>query len=110
MTDARPIFVASVTNTVLLLAKGYTRLASVNVLNANAAIVYLQLFDAAAAADVTIGTTVPDKTIKIEASVAPIISFNIPPRFNKGLCYAITTTDTGAIAVGSACDVNFDIA
>jgi hypothetical protein len=59
---------------------------------------YLQLFDAAAAADVNLGTTAPTISFYIPANVADIKSL-MDGRvlyFSKGIVYAITTTATGS--------------
>lgn len=107
MEASRPIWAPSVAGTVLLAQKGVTKLCSVQIQNGTAAILYLQLFNAQSAADVTIGTTVPDKVIKVEASVAPFFNFTHPPRFDLGLCYA-TTTSAGN-STGAASAISFDL-
>lgn len=106
--SSRTLWAPSVAGTVLLASKGLTKLCSAQVQNGTAAILYLQLFDAAAAADVTIGTTVANKVLKVEASVAPFFAFTVPPEFKLGLCYATTTTAGGSTGAASA--IAFDLA
>jgi len=108
--QSRPIFDSSVVATVERAQAGATSLCGIQLQNANAAVAYLQLFNAAATADVTIGTTAPTKVIKCEASVEKAIDFPHPPLFASGLCYAITTTPTGSTALGAACTLNIDLA
>jgi len=108
MISSRTLWAPTVAGTVLLASKGVTRLCSLQVQNGTAAILYLQLFNAQNAADVTIGSTVPDKVIKVEASVAPFFTFPNPPDFPLGLCYATTTTASGAVGAASA--ISFDLA
>lgn len=107
MEPSRTIWAPTVAGTVLLASKGLTKLTSAQVQNGTAAILYLQLFNAVAAADVTIGTTAPDKVLKVEASVAPFFTFANPPEFKLGLCYATTTTATGSTGAASA--ISFDV-
>lgn len=105
---------ASVTATATLLAKGSVGLCAVEVENPNTVPVYLQLFSAVAAADVTLGSTTPNSTRLIPAGLGSgdngvrIIEFADPPRFDPGLVYAITTTRSGSTAAGAVCQVNFD--
>jgi len=108
MISSRTLWAPTVGSTVLLAGKGVTRLCDLEVQNGTAAILYVQLFNAASASDVTIGTTAPDKVIKVEASVAVHRSFPNPPDFPLGLCYASTTTATGSST--AACSINFDLA
>ena len=106
--NSRTLFAPTVTGTVLLASKGTTYLCDVEIQNGTAAILYLQLFNAQSATDVTIGTNVPNKVIKVEASVARQVTFPTPAEFPLGLCYATTTTATGSI--GAASVISFDLA
>ena len=63
--------------------------------NAAAAITYVQVFDAAAVGDVTIGTTTPRFTIGIGASLPIALSFSKPIKFATGIVVFATTTATG---------------
>lgn len=102
---------ASVTATVELLRTGNVVLMAVEVENPNTDPVYLQLFDAAAVTDVTIGTTTPTDTRMIPAGAGGGVNtsrlIEIPRRFGLGLCYAITTTRSGSTAPSTACPCNF---
>lgn len=105
---------ASVTGVTELLAKGCVELNSVEVENPNLTVVYLQLFDAVATGDVTLGTTAPTSTRLIPAGLGGgdngvrIIESARPPRFELGLVYAITTTRSGSTSPASVCQVQFD--
>lgn len=111
--DTIPTYDNSVTATVEKLVAGSQKLHTVEVENPNTTIVYLQLFDAAATTDVTLGSDTPTTTRLIPAGdgtnhAVRIIDFaDGPVRFNDGICYAITTTATGSTAASSACRVNF---
>jgi hypothetical protein len=103
---------ASVTGVVELLAVGYCNLESVEIENPNTTVVYLQLFDSATTAAVTLGTTVPNTTRLIPAgdgvaSGVRIIEFNAPLRFGSGIVYAITTTRSDNTSPASVCQINF---
>lgn len=69
--------------------------------------VYLQVFDKAAA-DVTVGTTVPDYTMKIPAgAVFGRDSQDIPFHFHsRGITIAVTTTRTNAVNPASSATVH----
>lgn len=107
MESSRTLWAPTVAGTVLLASKGDTRVCDVEIQNGTGAILYLQLFNAQSASDVTIGSTAPDKVIKVEASVARHVIFPHPPHFSLGLCYATTTTATGATGAASA--ISFDL-
>lgn len=108
MIASRTLWAPSVAGTVLLAQKGSTLLCDIEIQNGVAAITYVQLFNAQSASDVTIGTTVPDKVIKVEASVARHLTFPNPAEFPRGLCYASTTTAGGS--TGAATAISFDLA
>lgn len=69
--------------------------------NANATDIYVQFFDAAAA-NVTLGTTVPDFVLFVPAgdgtNDGAIIQnfYNSPVHFENAITYAVTTTATGS--------------
>lgn len=108
MTSSRTLWAATSDGTVRLASKGATQLCDLQLLNGVAAITYLQLFNAQSAADVTLGTTVPDKVLVVPASVGVFFTFPNPAEFPRGLCYATTTTSTGS--TGAACSISFDLA
>lgn len=75
---------------------GRTRLVSVHVNNLDAAVMYLQLFDAAAAS-VTVGTTTPDLVIPMAASgTHHVVWGDDGPVFWTACTYAVTTTPSGS--------------
>lgn len=105
-----PRYDASGTSTAELLNTGMTVVTSVEIENPNGAPVYLQLFDAAAIADVTVGTTTPDYTrmVPLGSAAAPTSRIiEVPIRFAKGCVYAVTTTRSGNGNPGTACPLNF---
>jgi hypothetical protein len=82
---------------------GSTNLKGVTVVNSSAATCFVQMFNALAA-NVTLGTTVPDYQIQVAANST--FSSNEPPEgliFPTGLVIASTTTDGGL--TGSAAGV-----
>ena len=101
---------AAATNTKILVRAGQIDLSDLNVANGNASIIYVQLFDSATTAAVTLGTTVADKVLKVEASVQPFFFFPRSVRFGQGLVYALTTTASGSTAPGAVSDLNMSIA
>lgn len=77
--------------------KQYGMVHSVLLTNLDAAVEYLQLFDAAAAADVTVGSTTPTAVISAAASL-PMNVTHLGLKFRKGIVVAATTTATGNTA------------
>jgi len=74
-------------------------LLGLSILNTQAAAIFVQLFDAATAGAVTLGTTVPLLEFNVAASVPANPPF--PPggvRFRTGCQIASTTTEGGAAA------------
>lgn len=93
---------AGVGSTAVLVNAAARRLHGVHVTNINTADSFIQIFDAAAAADVTVGTTAPKQSYLIPGSdgtnrtgfdkdlgMAPILLSN-------GLVIAVTTTHAGS--------------
>ncbi len=93
---------AALTNTPVLLRAGLTDLWGWNIINKNAAIEFVQLFNAATAGAVTLGTTVPNYVIQLTTGVdvATVLNLNQDMRisFPLGLVVACTTTETGSTA------------
>ncbi len=81
--------------------------------NPNTVPVYLQLFDAATAGAVMLGSTVPVDTRMIPQGAGGGINagrlIDIARRFGLGCVYAVTTTATGSTAAGTNCVINFTI-
>jgi hypothetical protein len=70
--------------------------------NNHSAAVYVQFFNKAAEADVTLGTTTPDWTLMLPASGAVVLdSFEPLKHFNLGLVVACTAGRTNAVAPGA---------
>lgn len=72
-----------------------------SIANAAAAVTYIQLFDVAALASVTLGTTAPDGWIALAASVVGNAQLTKPIAFTNGLVAFSTTTATGSTAATS---------
>lgn len=90
----------AVTATATLMSGKPTRIYWLTLHNLSNAIGYLQLFDAAAATDVTLGTTAPTLTIGQHQNNSGYpgyrdLIFNNPLNFKYGVVYAFTTTATG---------------
>lgn len=66
---------------------------------------WIQLFDAASAGSVTVGTTPPVLSIHIAASADRDEQLPTPLAFNNGLVIAATTTATGSTANTNGVDV-----
>lgn len=73
-------------------------LAVAHVINTTAAIAHVQFFDVAAAASVTLGTTVPAYVLAVPASTSATQAFDELPQFDNGIAVASTTTATGSTA------------
>ena len=95
---SRVITTDNVSTTVVLLIGQRTCLTGVRSLNTTAAAAYTQLFDVAAAASVTPGTTVPRWVVK-SGSTDPADGDGLPTHgliFENGIAVISTTTVTGA--------------
>ena len=84
---------------------GETYLANIVVSNRDTAEVSIQLFDKLAA-NVTVGTTVPDWIVTVPASSVSNILMTLPILFGTGIVAACATTPTGNSAPGTAAVVN----
>lgn len=83
------------------------RLGAIYCYNSNASVAYIQIFDAATPAAVTLGTTVP----KLSLGVPTVQSSGLGPAvlgitFVNGIQVAVTTTATGNSATASGMDCN----
>lgn len=77
-----------------------------NIGNPNATLVFIQFFDVAAAASVTVGTTAPAFWIAVPAfggavDTSPLIGYT----FKNGVVVAATTTPTGSGTPTSTCAI-----
>jgi len=79
--------------------------------NPNSSVAYIQLFDVATAAGVTLATTVPKLSLGIPATTASGTGPTaVGITFYNGLQAAVTTTATGntAPSIAMDCDVTYD--
>lgn len=94
-------FRASLTATAVLIQTGETSIQYLSAQNPDTADGWIQFFDAAAAADVTLGTTTPTASFWVPTQGARSEAA-LMIRGAKGLVYAATTTSTGSTAPGTA--------
>jgi len=99
---------ALLTNSTVLVTAGMHNLYSVDFYNSNAFIAYVQIFDAASAAAVTLGTTAPKLSYPVPAggwwdkNLA-----DIGASFVNGIVAAATATSTGSLAPSSGVQAHF---
>lgn len=74
--------------------------------NVNAAVSYVQLFDAATAGAVTLGTTVPKLSFGLIAGGGANQEWDEGIQFTLGIVVAVTTTRAGSTNPTSAVDIN----
>jgi len=100
----------SLGNTATLLSisatPGATRLGGYYIDNPNSSSVYLQIFDAKSAGDVTLGTTAPKLSLSIPASGAANLSIGNGIRFFYGIVIAFTAGRANNVSPGTNCDYN----
>lgn len=104
LADSLP-YSSSLTNTVVNVTTAATRLAGYYIDNPNAAMTYIQLFNATAGA-VTLGSTAPTLSFGIPASAAANLA-GMRVSFTTALSIAATTTRAGSTGPSSVVDVNF---
>ena len=106
-------FQTALADTVVLIKGGGGVLKGYVASNIDAADAFVQCFDAAAATDVTLGTTPPALPLPIPAGDATLRGHAIEDipgggfAFTNGLCAAVTTTADGSSAGATAADVTF---
>ena len=99
----------------VLAQKGYTTLKHCSIFSKNNEDCWLHLYNAAAVADVAVGTTAPDQSYAVATSdntayVMTDINLHDGLRFDLGLVFAVTKElDGGATAPDSNCVVNLGI-
>ena len=101
MTGGRIVSADSVDDSPLILMQaGETTITAIRVINTTAAAAFVQLFDAAAITDVTLGTTAP--TWAVESSADGVgLGDGVPEDglvFKNGVVVGSTTTSTGSTA------------
>ncbi len=82
--------------TAALAKTGKCSLTGFHLFNTSAAAAYVQFFDAAAAADVTLATTTPKMSFGLPASGGATKSLPSRIQFTNGIVVASTTTATGS--------------
>jgi hypothetical protein len=95
-SGAAPLVDAAVTDTPVLAMTGRIAMSSFFIYNPSNAAVYIRLFDAAAASDVTLGTTAPDYILGCNTTEFAQGQFSKPIQFTKGLVYGACTTAAGS--------------
>lgn len=104
----------AVTNVATLVEAGNLALVGWNLINPIATTAYLKLYNAATAAEVTVGTTVPIETLQIPAAglfwQSNEDKFQLA--FSKGIVIAVVTgiADSNASAPGTGCYVRLSYA
>jgi hypothetical protein len=99
----------SLTGTLTRVAGPNSTLTACRAMNTTAAVAYVQIFNAAAAADITLGTTIPTWVVTSAASV-PSADDGLPSdgiEFPLGMWAASTTLHSGS--TGAAQHVRFAI-
>lgn len=73
--------------------------------NLDAAIAWVQIFDAADQTAVVLGSTVPKLSLRVAAS-ADADTDDVELGFNSGCVFAVTTTDGGAVSPVTGVTIN----
>ena len=89
----------------ILVGVGPLELSSFFIYNNDTAAGFVQFFNAAAVADVTLGTTVPDWVVGVATVSWAQGSFAFPLMFSKGIVIGFTATVKGADATSSTAEV-----
>lgn len=98
----------SLAGTATLLVGRKVTLTEVHGINTTGAKAYVQLFDAALATDVTLGTTIPLRVLTVPASDSDTLTF--PDEglvFDLGVVAAATTTATGSTGASTHVRLGF---
>ena len=104
---SRATLVSSLSTTLTRIAATGSNLSGYNISNPNAATVYVQIFDAAATGDVTLGSTTPNLSIAVPAFGVTDALPSSGVAFQNGIVIAATTTATGSSAPSTALVANF---
>ena len=102
-----PFLDAALSDTAVLVKTGKVGLASFDVYNPSNAVAFVRFYDAAAASDVTIGTTVPVYVVGAKTVEFASGRFTRPIQFTKGMVIGGVTTfaDSSHTAPSSALNV-----
>lgn len=95
---SEPIYFTDGDETVQNISAVPCSLHSIHLVNGDAGVRYVQIFDAAAG-DVTLGTTVPDMVIPMGSSATVHLTFYKSVGFKTACSFACTTTATGSTPV-----------
>ena len=95
-SGAIPFLDGALTDTAVLVFAGRISMASFFIYNPSNAAAYVRVFDAEAAADVTLGTTAPDYVLGANTETWAQGSFEKPIQFTKGIVIGACTTATGS--------------
>lgn len=90
-----PVLDGALSDTEVLVFSGRISLANFFIYNGSNAAAFVRLYDAAAAADVTSGTTVPDYVLGANTVTWAQGCFCKPIQFTKGLVMVASTTAVG---------------
>ena len=95
----------ALTNTVVQVKGSAANFGGYFIYNSNASATTVQVFDAATAGAVTLGTTRPDLILEIPATSGANVEFANGVNFASGIQIAATTTASGSTAPSSGLDV-----
>lgn len=95
---------ASLTNALTLVRTGQCNIYGWIINNPNASEAFVQVFDAAAVVDVTLGVTTCTLPLKVGAGSAVVLRDGLSTgiTFSNGIVIAATTTEAGAVAPATA--------
>lgn len=97
--------ISALTNSVVTIKGKSSKLGGYYIANPSNAFAYLQVFDLATSAAVTLGTTTPDMIYGIPTGAAANIAIDRGIGMANGIQIAITTTPTGSAAPSATCAV-----
>ena len=105
-TSAAYVRYRGLTNALVMLATGPADLYVLVLTNSSGAAAFVQLFDASAPANVTLGTTPPDMQLQVAAGATISLALGEDGlRFANGIVVASTTTDGGSTGSGSTVSI-----
>ena len=107
MFGSKPNLVSPLTSTAVLVSTNASNLSGYSFSNPNPVVVYVQLFDAAASTDVTVGVTVPKASVAVPAYGVTDAMPTQGLDFRLGLVVAATTTAKGSTPPTTAITANF---
>lgn len=106
---SRPYFLSTGNATKRIVDDTTIHIENITISNPNTVSLFLQMFDAAATGDVTLGSTAPNYVLPIPDGTSATLVGAIDKEFPKGLqfdlgfVWAITTTATGSTGAASDC-------